>query len=187
MTQAGVNTDTAYGEEGLGWWSLREGDSERCRSAFRELQTFVEYNGPFDGLIGFSEGASIGATLLIEMERRLQQEHQENQRTQGFKLAVFFCGLSPVELRLEDITKKIRLFDPAVDGIILNLPTAHFWSQEGEILPGLGKDLVGLCNAGLREELLHNLGHDVPGSRCDAHVRQTIHLIKRTIERAATY
>ncbi|KOS22232.1 UPF0483 protein [Escovopsis weberi] len=45
-------------------------DPHVYRAFFAELRDFIEFQGPFDGLMGFSEGASIAMTMLAEDARR---------------------------------------------------------------------------------------------------------------------
>lgn len=118
------------------------------------------------------------------------QEAQRRQNEQSvphgaIRCGIFFCGLPP--LRLGDVGSPpgtIRLLDPESDGTLLNVPTAHIWSQSGAISQGMGYTLLELSNKDAREEVMHGLGHDVPGARSDELLRETVLAIERTIEKA---
>lgn len=142
------------------------------------LLGFVAQEGPFDGVIGFSEGGRVGAMMMI-------REAQQPSSSSTLKCGIFFCALNPKDL--EAVLQKdstIRDLDHATDGILIKLPTAHIWSRAGGIHSGMGEDLIGLCQKGMREEVLHNLGHTVPGVRSSGSLKETIRAMERRIERA---
>lgn len=141
-----------------------------------DLVDFAVTEGPFDGVIGFSEGGRVAAMMMIR---------EAQHATATLKCGIFFCALSPIDLAaVLQKNGRIRLLNRAFDGILVNVPTAHIWSKSGDIYPGMGQDLVGLCQAGLREEVIHDLGHSVPGARGSNGLKETIRAIERTIERA---
>lgn len=179
----GLSLDDVSGEERLGFWPWEkssEASEARFREVYHNMRSFIESNGPFDGMMCFSEGASIGATVMIADA----QKHARGEGL-GIRCAIFFCGVTPLDLNLdEDGERKGRFLDPEVDGLLLRVPTAHIWSKAGDVLPGMGEALLKLCDESMREELLHDLGHDVPGARSDAWLREAVRVIRRTIERA---
>lgn len=173
-----MSIDTEFGEERLGFWPHQGGDEEQFRHTYQALRRFIQMQGPFFGLLAFSEGASIAATILIEDARR-------HGGSLGIKCAILFCGVPPLDLNLDrEQTASIRKLESAVDGVLVRIPTAHIWSNCGDWFPGMGKDLVALCDESTREEVIHNLGHDVPGSRSNECLRETMRAIERTIEKA---
>lgn len=131
----------------------------------------VERRGPFDGVMGFSEGGAVAAALLVLDAR---------QRFAHFKCGIFFCAAAPMdpETVLQGDT---GFMDAARDGVVIHVPTAHIWASNDEKHELMGKDLVGLCNAALREEYVHEMGHSVPSG--DA-FPQMLRAVERTIERA---
>ncbi|PFH62220.1 hypothetical protein XA68_14499 [Ophiocordyceps unilateralis] len=177
--RAGLTPDTAYGPQGLGFWPLDDPDEHRTRRVYHDLVAFIASRGPFDGLMAFSEGASVAATLMTELARPDSQEP-----VPGIRCAVFFCGLPPLNLQLRQTDRPIALLDSAVDGVSVRVPTAHIWSSAGQVLPDAGRHLAALCDPDTREELIHDLGHQVPGSLSEKGLRQTVRVIERTLERA---
>ena len=170
--------DTKVGEERLGFWPHQGGDEEKFRHNYQDLRRFIQKQGPFFGLLAFSEGASIGATILIEDARR-------HGGSLGIKCAILFCAVPPLDLNLDrNETASIRKLVPAVDGVLLRIPTAHIWSEGGDWFPGMGRELLALCDESTREEVVHSLGHDVPGSRSNKGLREAVRAIERTIEKA---
>lgn len=151
-----------------------------CNDVIRIVVRFVVTNGPFDGLVAFSEGASVAAGLIIEDSQRSTPMFQ-------FKCAIFFCGLAPVDMELTaQVGGRVRHLSKEVDSTVLRLPTAHVWSLEGDH-GDMGRALQELCEESLREEFVHDLGHDIPGSRSDEGLTETLRVIERTIERATYF
>lgn len=65
-------------------------DPKSVESVHDYLESVIEEDGPYDGIIGFSEGAALAASYLLSKEYRATlgdiSEHPENE----FKMAVFF-------------------------------------------------------------------------------------------------
>lgn len=81
----------------------------------------------------------------------------------------------------------IRLLDPKADGILLDVPTAQIWSQSGVISRGMDQTLLQLSTEEVKEDLVHGLGHDVPGASSDEALGSAVLVIERTIERARVF
>jgi hypothetical protein len=79
------------------------------------LYDIMESEGPFDGIVGYSEGATIAATLLLH-EQMLQDEHG---RIPMFKCALFFGGWPPVKPTLDGLV----LSDES--DLMIDIPTCH--------------------------------------------------------------
>ena len=145
------------------------------KAFFHDLREFIQTQGPFDGLMGFSEGASVAATLMVENSIRPFAD---------LKCAVLFCALDTVDpTRLLSETSAIRPLNPAEDGILVSVPTAHIWSVCDEVASGSSQKVSGIFEESAKEVLIHSLGHDIPGSRSDEYLHEAIRVIERTIER----
>lgn len=149
-------------------------DKREVESFVQQLIQYVKVRGPFDGVVGFSEGGAAAAGALIE---------DAVNPFGHFKCGIFFCAAVPLKLDLAK-TGQFQSLSAAVDGVVIKVPTAHIWSNEGESHPGMGKDLALLCEPSLRSEYVHRLGHDVPGARSDDFLSGTVRVIERTIEMA---
>jgi len=75
----------------------------------------MDEEGPFDGIVGYSEGATIAGTLLLH-EQLLQEKHG---RTPMFKFALFFGGWPPMKPTLDGIV----LADESE--LMIDVPTCH--------------------------------------------------------------
>ncbi|OQE34917.1 hypothetical protein PENCOP_c015G08415 [Penicillium coprophilum] len=158
----------------------------QCRDLLAGLVNFVESNGPFDGVMGFSEGGIMAAMLLIEDARH---------PFAGFKCGIVFSAALPLD---PDVVRTgvLRCIDPEIDGVLLHIPTtliveenlvrlrgrsplASLWCQDDA-----QEALVRICDERLREVVRHDLGHQVPGSKSMEGFLETLKAIERTIERA---
>jgi hypothetical protein len=98
-----------------------------------------------------------------------------------FKCAILFCAPLPSD---PELAQRGIISDISAEGNMVNIPTAHIWSKAGEFHPGMGESLMRRCDPSMREEFIHNLGHEVPGSLSVEGLSGTLRAIERTIEKA---
>lgn len=76
------------------WWIYRgPGDYEGFSAAFQYVLDYVKENGPYDGIIGFSQGAAMASMVLNEL-----------LKTEDMKIALFISGFvftQPLNLGVE--------------------------------------------------------------------------------------
>ncbi|SPO01628.1 uncharacterized protein DNG_04302 [Cephalotrichum gorgonifer] len=176
-------------------------DVGQYQDLLHDLVEAVQTQGPFDGVMGFSEGGIVAATLLLEDVRR---------PFANFKCGILFSAAPPLDT---DSLRAgiIRCLDPDKDKVSVFIPTAHIyspreddtsptstgaaarvctspldklWSDAGWTTPEqVHNSLVRLCaNA---EVFLHDEGHCVPGSRHHDALRGALRAINRTVESAS--
>ena len=137
--------------------------------------------GPFDGVLAFSTGAALAATLII---RESESGRGPNQHSfpPSFKCAIFLSGGIPFNTAalLRDEVRTLT----AADGELIQIPTAHIWGSNDTLCPGTSITLSRVCNARLRESFIHDGGHEVPTSRSKDKLARTVHTIRRTIDKA---
>ena len=123
------------------------------RTALQDLKDFIASESPFDGLMAFSQGAGLAASLL------LQDSGDEPQRM--FKYAIFLSGMLPCDpLALE--RGEVCWVDPMVAGEVIEIPTIHMWGKNDHKYPVVSSLLFRLCNSKNRKVVLHNLAHHIP-------------------------
>lgn len=148
------------------------------RTALTQLSAYVDLEGPYDGVLAYSHGASFVATYII------QQAQLHPTSPPPFKCAVFLSGGIPVDpLALE--RNELRFLGPK-DGKPLKLPTAHIWGANDELYPGTSTILSDLCDEDMRSIFVHEEGHDVPNARAKEAVLGAVRAIRRTVDRALT-
>lgn len=94
-----------------GYGSRNQGAQE----ALDYLYRIMEEDGPFDGIIGYSEGATVAATLLLHEQRRFETEGIPPM----FKCGLFFAGWPPLNPELDAIV----LADES--DLTITIPTVH--------------------------------------------------------------
>ena len=123
------------------------------RTALQDLKDFIASESPFDGIMGYSQGAGLAASLL------LQESAAQPQRM--FKYAIFLSGMLPCDpLALE--RGEVCWLDPMVVGEVISIPTVHIWGQNDEEYPVVSSLLFRLCDSKNRKAVLHDLAHHIP-------------------------
>ena len=124
---------------------------ESVRRALDEVHSLVNEHGPFDGVVGFSEGGSLAATLLAE--------DQENARkglpNRSLKCGIFFSAYPPFTTD----GKKLMLSDEF--GEHIKVPTLHIMSAS-DIFYTASIALSKLCVEEQASIYEHSQGHMVP-------------------------
>lgn len=64
---------------------------QSTRDAVAYLYDVIERSGPFDGVIGYSEGATVAATLLLCERAKARGERR------GIRCGIFFMGWPPMD------------------------------------------------------------------------------------------
>lgn len=103
--------------------------------------------GPFDGLLGFSEGASAVANVLIDCG--------QSRSPRPFKFAILICGAPPFRPGNGD-----PYLADAV-GQIISTPTLHILGAKDPGRRG-GLALYNLCINGTASLYDHGKGHEIP-------------------------
>lgn len=67
--------------------------------AIKYLLEVVRKHGPFDAIVGYSEGATVAATMLLYQQRMRRLWGREEL----FKYAIFFAGWPPLDPKTHDI------------------------------------------------------------------------------------
>ncbi|KFY90568.1 hypothetical protein V500_05128 [Pseudogymnoascus sp. VKM F-4518 (FW-2643)] len=65
--------------------------TQQLQAAFKLIAETILLDGPFDGLIGFSQGAALGASLLLHLAKTAPSAMPP------FKLAIFICASLPFD------------------------------------------------------------------------------------------
>ena len=153
------------------------GLAESCRKAVDDLDKYITLEGPFDGILAFSQGASLAATLMI------QRATQKQALVPPFNCAIFFSAAVPLDYAalLHSQIKEVSSF-----GEVITTPTAHIWGQNDEKYCGMSDRLSKLCRQELKTEFIHSGGHEVPSSGTKDAVISAVNAIRRTITRALT-
>ena len=119
--------------------------------AVEDLAAYVSAEGPFDGVMGFSQGAALAAMLL-----------RRESTAEPFRFAIFLCaGLPFCEASLRQGV--LRHLDPKADKEVIRVPTAHIFGSKDDALQA-SLAMKDLCVAEGRWLFDHRAGHEVPVS-----------------------
>ncbi|KAK5996309.1 Esterase C25G4.2-like protein [Cladobotryum mycophilum] len=133
------------------FYSYSDGTAQSVITAVNDLAEYVEDNGPFDAVMGFSLGAGLVATLLL----------RSGLKQTAIKSAIFLSACSPCDWgALEQGRLRFLTAEDAVN--IIGIPTVHSWSHLDTINPGQSEQLLRICDKKTCTEVRHNAGHNVP-------------------------
>ncbi|PTB69585.1 hypothetical protein BBK36DRAFT_1156153 [Trichoderma citrinoviride] len=118
-----VETEPSEGAEAVadqffGWFE-QPASPAQAQQVLQGLVDFIDANGPFEGLMGFSEGGIVAATLLA---------HDARQRFAGLECGILMSAappLDPAGILEGDDPPALRFLIPVVDGTAIRVPTAH--------------------------------------------------------------
>jgi hypothetical protein len=118
---------------------MKEGVATSHKStgfALQFLLDVMDEQGPFEGIIGYSEGATVAATLLLQEQKRFH----EKGIAPMFKYGIFFAGWPPVD----PATHSMLLSDET--DLTIEIPTCHI--SESKITQKLPRLLPALLTEG---------------------------------------
>ncbi|KAE8361502.1 serine hydrolase-domain-containing protein [Aspergillus caelatus] len=128
-------------------------------AALDRIFRFIDQEGPFDGVLGHSEGTAMAATVLLEERRRFRQ----TGRPQQLKCGIFFNGFPAL---IPGENKYLLADDKEGDAMadedrFINVPTVHVL---GSLDPSYYTSLAlyNVCCPEKASLFDHGGGHGVP-------------------------
>ncbi|KAI9148332.1 Esterase citA [Paramyrothecium foliicola] len=162
-----------------GFSYFREDDPASALACLLDLDAYVDAEGPFDGIMAFSQSVSLAGTWLVYRQRR---------RLPSVRCCIFLSGgamaLDP-DLLLEGYMVPLPI---GKMGQVVTIPTAHIY---GALDPhgAAAKEFSALCRAEVRSVYVHPGLHEVPGSGSGSSTKEivnlTVNAIRRVISLAA--
>ena len=119
------------------------------------LIDMMDAEGDIEGVIGYSEGAEVAATLILEEERR----RREYGRIPRIKCAVFICGW-PAK---DPITGRVILSED-FECEPITIPTCHVVGAADPFLDG-SMALYNICDPDTADLFDHGGGHVIPRNK----------------------
>ncbi|KAF3763391.1 hypothetical protein M406DRAFT_261659 [Cryphonectria parasitica EP155] len=137
-------------------------------NAIRYILDIVKKHGPFDAVVGYSEGATMAATMLL-----YQQRQQKRWGTKPlFKYGIFFAGWPPLDPRTHDII----LADESDERI--ETRTLHIVGSLDPYIHG-SMALYNVCDMDTAVLFDHAKGHTLP--RDKETIRELVDVICETV------
>ena len=98
---------------------------------------------------------------------------------------MFIAGGVPVDPDLLIHRGELRQLSGSVDGCLISIPTANIYGRNDTLWPGSSEQLSELCDEKAKAVLVHDGGHEVPGSGTskDALI-STVKVIRRAVDKA---
>ncbi|KAK3386192.1 serine hydrolase FSH [Podospora didyma] len=124
-----------------------------ARPAMDRLHRMLDQDPEIQGVLGYSEGAMVASTLILEETRRQKEEG----RTPQIKLGVFFGGWPP--LLLENGTVRFLLSDECEESIYV--PTVSVVGCNDPYIDG-SLALYNMCDEDTATLFDHGMGHNLP-------------------------
>ncbi|KAI0130516.1 duf341 domain-containing protein [Xylariales sp. AK1849] len=143
---------------------------DSVQNSLQILINIIDADPEIEGILGYSEGATTAASLILEERFRWEA----SGRPRRIKSAVFFAGWPP--LSLSDGKVKILLADES--DAVIDIPTLHVVGCNDPYIMG-AKALYNMCDEDCGELFDHGKGHTVPrdgrtiSELCDAVCRLT--------------
>ncbi|KAL7623019.1 hypothetical protein AAE478_006698 [Parahypoxylon ruwenzoriense] len=140
-----------------------EVDWTTFREALDRLFKTIDEDPEIDGLIGYSEGAMMAASICAEENRRWEESGTPrrikavNLPLLSRQLAIFFAGTPPLVAEGDGFTAKLA----DENGTSINIPTFHvFGSNDPLVYSSVA--LYNACDQDAAQLYDHGLGHLVP-------------------------
>lgn len=140
-----------------GWWFSRPDNSYNAldetdiSSGYEESLAFtlhvLEENGPFDGILGFSQGAAFLSILV-----HLQQAKPKLLESKNFKFAIFISGFKSL------VTSHQHCYS-----IPLHLPSFHIMGSGDQVIPPIASEMLAQHFSSITT-YHHHGGHYVPAN-----------------------
>jgi len=174
------------------WWFSGNSDnydrhskSEICKgweASLSSLVSVIKKEGPFDGIMGFSQGAALAGMMCLDsiISKVCAKVHEENTLSydclfppelSNFKFAVLFsgfCSKSSLHEKIYDKISEIRKLgkiDALEDCMI---PTLHAIGEKSRIVSKRdGEKLAHLFGKKHSQFLVYNGGHFVPSRKLE--------------------
>lgn len=152
--------------------------AESISRALSQLDRYIDEEGPFDGVIAFSQGAVLVSTYLIKLSQ------EKPGQPLPFRCAIFFSSARSFDPQL--LAKgQVALMEPGEKAPLLSLATTHIWGAN-DMYQDDAKVLASMCDESVRHIYVHEQGHEIPGPRAKEDVQGCVRAIRRAIENGST-
>ncbi|KAF7562012.1 hypothetical protein G7046_g2122 [Stylonectria norvegica] len=139
------------------WYDPNLGASTH-RQSLELVQEIIDEEGPFDGCMGFSQGAALLASLILT--------HQALKPFSPplFHLAIFICGSSALSVSEADATwSRVDPSNLQRQNRRIKIPTVHILGRKDPAYEE-SLNLRDMCDPRVRLEYSHTSGHEIPRS-----------------------
>ncbi|KAK4183163.1 serine hydrolase FSH [Podospora australis] len=145
-------------------------------AALDNLEAYIESEGPFDGVVGYSQGAGLAAMLMVR--RSILRAHH----VPLFRCAVFF---SPVQVY--DPVAYLEQGEVQVLGgkTVISVPVAVVYGEKDDRKEEC-RSMQSICDPEKLSVFVHEGGHEIPGlgGTAKSGVLDSVKVARQAITRA---
>jgi predicted esterase len=136
---------------------------------------YIATYGPFDAVLGFSQGAGLAAMLLM------RQHYQSPTSPPSFKCAVFFSPVSIYDPVAYVERGELIVLSGMVNGIYpITIPTFVSYGKQ-DMRKDECEGLMKVCDPQALEVLVHGKGHEIPGTGHKAELVKAVKFVRRVV------
>lgn len=157
--------------EAYAWWRMREvgGEYWGLERGLETLADVLRMEGPFDGVLGFSQGAGAAAMIASLLEPGREEAFSRAAVNGGIGFPEAFKGLEHGALRFAVCCSGIAPTSSLYRGFLepgIMTPTLHFIGRVDSVTEeGSSRRLAGFCRGGEESVVMHPGGHFVPSGK----------------------
>lgn len=147
-------------------------------AALDQLEAYIEAEGPYDGVIAYSQGAGLATMLLV------RRQHLNPEKAPLFKCAILFSPVQvydPVAYIEQGAVVVLNGDMPAAKQ--LQIPVSIIYGEADERKEE-AKSVQTICSPDLLSVFVHRGGHEVPGAGSKGDLLEAVKIARRAIIRA---
>ncbi|KAJ0418663.1 MFS general substrate transporter [Aspergillus carlsbadensis] len=147
-------------------------DPDTGVTAYRNLMDYLEDEGPYDGVIAFSQPATMILTYLAHLARQNAMGHRT---CTPFKFAIFISIVhGPVDYEAFQRGEILEICPRKAHGVV-GIPTVHIWGALDND-PESAARAADVCRDDMKWVYVHERGHEVPGAASENQCSHRPHL-----------
>ncbi|KAJ5081200.1 Serine hydrolase FSH [Penicillium angulare] len=132
--------------------------AQSCAKAVEDLEDYLKAEGPYDGVMAFSMGATF---VLSWMARKSLENKDSNSFQLPFRVGIFFANAGPLLDYDLSSSGSVKVLDSAALEELIKIPTVHVWGtgdpdKENAALASQA------CKGKEKSVFVHGRGHEVP-------------------------
>jgi pimeloyl-ACP methyl ester carboxylesterase len=159
------------------YWAYYDSSSIASgQSALEQLASYTDAEGPFDAVIGFSQGASLAAMHL------LRHAQESPDAPPPFRCGIFLSSIAvcdPAALMRHGTVRMLNGKLPPQTPPI-QVPTAHIWGVNDPSRED-SQQLRQLCAPTASHAFIHGDGHIIPGLAAKDDLTSMVKIIRRAL------
>ncbi|KAH8691693.1 serine hydrolase FSH [Phaeosphaeriaceae sp. PMI808] len=158
--------------EKLHWGYFDPANLSSCAAALDQLGVYLAIEGPFDGVMGFSQGALLAIAYMV------RYQHENPQAAQPFKCAILIASTNACELL--DLLRAETIPGLPVGVTPINLPAAVIVGEQDTSSTG-DENTTQLFDRNTLSVFVHGGGHEAPGPNIPNSLTGSVKVIRRAV------